>query len=156
MSQTKYDSALEQLRPNMEAKLSEITAAITERDPTVSVGMMGLSGDDELGCIVELNKSGALALWIEITLTDINVRESESEIEDPDAMGIQLQLCNSNGAELGNWIPGNFTEGAFTSDIAELKAKIEGITSSDVVLRALSSQIPKTEKSSQKPKGMSL
>lgn len=156
MSLTKYDSALEQLRPAMEGKLTEITKAITEKDPTLTPGLMGLNGDEELGYIVELSRSGTLELWVEITLTDINVRESESKIKDPDAMGIQLQLCNSNGAELWNWIPGNYTEGVFTSDINQLKAKIEGINSSDVAQCALNHTAQAAEKSRQRPKGMSM
>lgn len=156
MSLTKYDSALEQLRPAMTAKLAEIAAAITEKDPTLTPGLIGLTGDEELGFTFQLNKSGALALWIDITLTDINVRESESDITDPDAMGIQMQLCDSNGAELGNWIPGNYTDSAFTSSIDELKAKIDAISSSDVVLRALNSMTQTAEKSRQKPSGMSM
>lgn len=132
LTNSQYDRALEQLRPAMEAKLAEITSAITEKDATLTPGLMGLTGDEELGYIVELSRSGALELWVEITLTDINARESASEIKDPNAMGIQLKLCNTNGAELWNWIPGNYTEGVFTSDINQLKAKIDGINSSDV------------------------
>jgi hypothetical protein len=130
MDITQYQPYWNHAEPLMRAKLALlIEKLLGHTEYTLSEIYEG--GDEEFRLSLDLNRGDVTVLSIEFKLLDGDVNGGETGV------GVKLDLSGYGGLVLGGYAPFNYTEDAFTTDLAEVTERIEALDVGELAFHIL-------------------
>ncbi|KVP75437.1 hypothetical protein WJ96_06925 [Burkholderia ubonensis] len=118
------------VEPLMRSKL-ELLKRMLEGQTEYTLSSIYQHGDEEFKVSLDLRRDDIIVLGMDFVLLDADVNGAE------EGVGVKLDLIGYGALVLGGYAPFNYTEDAFTTELDEVKRRVEQLDVGELLLYIL-------------------